>query len=188
MQISMLKSLLLATLASVTTSGLADDTHDPAVIMGDGIELHYVDHAAAGVIAGLPVYFAPKNTGFGADLTVRTQGLTQLGSLTRSEEGTILGGLTIPATETSAERTVAFVFVSADTTNNIIHFTLNGLAGKATITSDGMDGNHYINPVYQIVVGDKEASFKLEGGEACLGCSMRIVYAITSVLSLKDLL
>ncbi len=166
-----ISSLVAIAFLYVATSALAHDPEQLGQFKGEHLGLFYSDHAISGHVKGRLVFATPLDTEFGIRVTHRANE-KNVESVFK-KEGKSLSGK-IGKTEFALSR------VSAK--DGIIEGTLDKQPFKVVITSKTMEGNHYVNPLYDVQLKDRSYSFSLENGKACIGCSTKIVFVVLGML------
>jgi len=171
-------SALALTLAPVS---LAEGDHLLTPVTGTHqIDLKYYDHAISGSIKDF-VVFGHKD-GPTSELHMKRDGQLIKATFGRSTDGRPMGG-TITHAVDGQVHTTTLTFVGADTTNNTFAIKVNDEVVTLTITNEGMDGNHHINPRYTGTYMGETVEWKIENGSACLGCSVHIAFWILGALA-----
>lgn len=172
----MKNSLLTFFALMMTLTGFTARAHDGAIV-GEGLKLNWIDHSLVGTIDGLPVFADSLTDQFGIRLSIRVEGQT-FSSVLKKQDNLIQGELL--TTRATGEARTMFVINSIDAEAGKITGQLDEDVFSIQITSEEMDGHHYVNPVYTVKIGDKQYVYKMEDGSACIGCSAKIAFAILS--------
>ncbi len=161
--------------------GLSAQAHEDqfGTLKGDGLELFYTDHSISGHVNEHLVFAAPLEKEFGIQLSHRANGQTYESSFKKSGSG--FASDIVSVKDSKAHKTV-FTVTKVDAKQGTITGTLDQDAFTLTISAAKMDGNHYVDPTYDVRIGGKSYTFQLENGEACVGCSLKIAYVVLGML------
>ena len=168
--------LLVFTLLLTIPGVYAEEDHSLSNIRGTNIELKTYDHAIAGAIRDFVVWGYVDEASFTSDLIMRRDGQIVKATFKRQEDGRIGGQIIHTVGE--AERTTEIYLGGVDPEAGQIKLLVNGQETVVSITSEGFEGSHFINPTYTTVIDGEEVSFTMENGEACFGLSMHLSMVI----------
>jgi hypothetical protein len=157
-----------------------DHEHGLGHIVGENIDVAYTDHAFAGTIGGTLIFASPLEGEFGVKLVHRAAGKDYESSF-RKVDNRFVGTVSTPS-ENNSLRETTFALTSVNAADGVIEGTLDNDSFIVLVKADEMEGNHYVNPTFIVSVGEKNFSFKLEGGEACIGCATKISFVVLSML------
>ena len=136
-------------------------------IQGEHLSLFYTDHAISGHVRGRLVYASPLEEEYGLRLRYRWEGADHE-SVFKKDGNDFRGNL--------------LAITRANAKEGTIEGTLGKDAFIARITSDKMAGHHYVDPRFDVKEGERSYTFKLVNGEACMGCALKIVYAVLGMV------
>jgi hypothetical protein len=176
-----LLTLAFAAAATVAPVAHADDHVGLGHLVGEHLNLVYADHTVSGAVGDLPLYATPLADEFGIKLVHRAGGQDFEATL-RQTDGVLGTTVTTAAADGAAPKEVAIKFTKVSGADGTVEGTLDADAFKVVITSDTMDGNHYVDPRFDVTVGETAYHFQLEGGSACIGCSTKITFVVLSML------
>lgn len=180
----------LTTLAFLTTlvcpTSWAHEPNQLGMLKGEGMALYYSDHALSGHIGGLLLFATPLENEFGIKLTHRSQA-KDYESIFR-KTGTNFSGR-IENTNSQGEKTVTEVTIlKVNAAEGLVEGTLNAVPFKLIVSSNKMEGHHYVDPNFDVTLGEKKYSFHLENGMACIGCVAKITYVTLGMLKSTGIL
>lgn len=159
---------------SVFCIGLAQ-AHDHKAqlgeIKGDKVSLHYTDHAMAGQVNGRLVYAAPLSSEFGIKLIYRADGKEFSSDFKK-----------VGASFTAKVNETDFALTRVSAKEGIIEGVLGKDPFKIVLSAKSMEGNHYVNPQFDVTLPGKTYSFRLENGMACIGCATKISFVVLAML------
>ncbi len=121
-----------------------------------------------------------------ATLTLRFNGET-ITTFLKDRNDELSSSLVLPSREspdgqTVDARTIGFKLISASAAEGRVEFEANGLPGTMLITAaTPPEGNHWQNPHYAVTWNGQSFSYDIQDGEACIGCSIRLLFGIMSV-------
>ncbi len=150
-------------------------------ITGENVDLFYSDHAISGHIKGKLLFATPLEKEFGIALSHWEQG--KKFDTVFKKNGTALSGEIESLTEKGEKTNTKFAVSKISAKEGVIEGQLNGQAFKVKVSSDKMEEEHYINPLFQVNYLGKDYSFKLQDGMACIGCSLKISFVVLGMLS-----
>ena len=165
----------------LTSSTFASDEHGIGKIVTDELNLSYIDHVLTGRIGDRPVFAKPLAEGFGLALWHRAHGQDFETVFTKVDKE-----LKGPVQSLSATKeAISTVFQVTGLSGK--EGRLEGIIGDrkftVQVTADEMNGHHYINPHFEITFADGFIyEFDIEDGQACMGCAVKLSYAIISML------
>jgi hypothetical protein len=148
------------------------------VLKGPGVDLKWIDHTLFGVVDEKPVFADSFSNEFGVRLLYRKDGTTFSGelkrkdSMTRGQLDTVSG---------DASKKISFSVTEMQAEKGIIKGKLDNDDVEVKITSDEMDGHHFVKPKFEVRVGSKSFELNMTEGAVCIGCSVKIIYSILSV-------
>jgi len=183
----MLRSTLFAVALSLFAApSFADGNEGIGFIEGPTLKLVYGDHVLSGAIGNRMLYAVPFADKFGMTVQHRHLGQDFTGEFSKIENvATFKLTSTNPAGEREAT-TVAITGVNAE--EGVINGTIDGAAYTVKVTSETMEGNHYVDPTFTVTKGDQVYSFKLNGGKACIGCALKISTVVVAFLKVDGTL
>jgi len=176
--------VLLATLiCSAVAFGHEDHDHDHGqlgMLKGENLGLFYSDHAISGHVKGSLVFAAPLENEYGIKLEHRMEGATLTSEFKKN--GSAFSGKLI---QLNAKGEKSEIEVAATKVNGK-EGSIDGFVGTTPFTvkisSKTMNGNHYVDPTFNVMIGSKAYSFQLVGGTACIGCALKITYVVLGML------
>ncbi len=159
----------------------ASEDHGIGKITNDELDLSYIDHVLAGRVGDRPVFARPLEGRFGLYLWHRANGKNYETTL-ELKDGKIVGGV---ATQSIDGQVVEEQFQIVEYSRE--SGSLSGSIGEkhfsVKVSSETMDGHHYVNPHFLIVIDNlKHYEFDIKDSKACMGCIMKLSYAIISML------
>lgn len=163
----------------------ADGSDENGVLKGRGLKLLWKDHHLTGTIGSSRVTAKPLSGEFGVKLTHRTYGQTFTSVF--KQEGQHMAGAVISRTTKGEQAKVDFVVSKVEPGKGLVQGTLNGRAFTLQVSADSMNGHHFVEPRFQARLGNRTYTFVMEGGQACMGCVVRMGYTILSLVSLNGL-
>ena len=176
-----MRKVVVLSLLLFSSLGLAEDDHGIGKISTDELDLSYIDHVLAGRVGDRPVFAKPLEGEFGLYVFHRAGGENYETTL-RRVDGDIIGNVVSQTCDGEAlEEQFTIDEYSAD------NGTLSGRIGEkhyfVEVTSDTMNGHHYVNPHFAITMDDNFTyEFVIQDSQACMGCIMKISYAVISML------
>lgn len=148
---------------------------DLGSLKGTDIDMKSYDHAVAGAInGGLAWGFFDEATGV-SKLIMRKYGQVVTAEFKKQADNS-LGGV-ITSADGAAQRTTSIFLGKVDAANKKFTMKLNGEEITVAITSEGMNGGHFINPTYSTVINGKPVSYRAEV-EGCYGYSINMALII----------
>lgn len=177
--------VLAATAIAFLTSTSFAENDGFGVLEGEGLHAVYTDHVLAGSVGQLPIFMEPAAVGFGAELTLRQGGRTFKATLAK-KDSSISSRVTAFEADLRTEKTFDFVLTKFE--GQSIFGTMDGKMFQVDISSEEMDGNHFVSPSLKITYGEKNYDLKLNGAKACMGCLSKIVFALLSSLHVSGAL
>lgn len=137
-------------------------------VTGTNIDMKTYDHTVAGAINGGVAWGYYDEAGGFARLVMRKY--SQVITAEFKKQDGKLGG-TISSTDGSSTRTTRVEFAGANVAARTFRLLINGEPVAVSIQSEGMNGEHFVNPAYSAVVGGKPVSYRIEA-EGCMGYSI----------------
>lgn len=174
--------ILVLALTQVS-NGFADGDEDHGIgrIITKDLNLTYIDHVLTGRIANRPVVAKPLTTEFGIQLAHRAH--HKAFNTVFKKRGNLLAGdvKSLSPTKKSIDTTLAITQVIPE--KGYIRGQIADRQFAVTVTSDSVEGHHFVEPRFQIVFSSGQTySFDIKGGKACMGCAVKLTYAIISML------
>jgi len=165
----MKKFLIAVMMMALGFSAVAEDGNHPlGKITGTNTDLMTYDHAFAGAINGTVAWGFLDEEAFTSELIVRKY--QQTIKTTFKKDETRIGG-TISFKKDDRDIALDIFVAKVDGANKQIYLNMSGEEVVVTISSEGYENGHFINPTFSAVMNGKEYSFTMEG-EACMGMSM----------------
>ncbi len=174
-----------AVLCLAPISAHAHEEGSVGELKGEHIHLQYVDHVLAGTIGSIPLYATPLEGEYG--IRVQFSVGSQRFESTFRKDGETLRGKLEATNFAGAPVTSDLIVEKVNAAAGIISGSLNGTAFDVTLSSESMEGNHYVNPTFSVDIGEKTFSFQLENGQACMGCALKIAYTVLTIMHLQGL-
>ena len=169
-------SILCLLMCSAVT--LASE-HPLSTLTGTDIDLRVYDHALAGSIEDF-VFFGQKLEGkFESEMTIRKRG--HVARATFKQTGRGIGGV-VTAQSPERETKTDVILGAIDGTAQTITVSINGVDSVVTITADGFENDHFINPTYSFTLAEKSYEMTLQG-QACYGFSAHILMMILGAIA-----
>ena len=159
----------------------ADEDHGIGKIVNDQMDLTYIDHVLTGRIGDRPVFGKPLADAFGLSLWHKAEGQEFATELVR-EGDQFVGGI---ESLNPQEEVVSADFIVTEVNGGEGRFrgSLAGRDFEVIISADEMEGHHYVDPTFDVLFADGGAyQFQLEGSQACMGCALKLSYAVLSML------
>ncbi|MBI2602393.1 MAG: hypothetical protein HYW48_04990 [Deltaproteobacteria bacterium] len=153
------------------------------MFVGSGVDASYSDHALAGRVGQVVFYASPLKEEFGTKLTFRAHGLDQEAFFRKSGEDFV--GTLILKNESGVLRPVVFKIDRIDRDEHKVFGSLNDIPFELHVRAKEMNGNHYINPEFEVVTNGKSLSYRLENGKVCMSCVANTSFVILSLLNLQ---
>ena len=174
-----MRTLILMVCLAFSLPVLSDENHGIGKITNDELDLTYIDHVLTGRVGDRPVFARPAKEGFGLYLWHRANGQDFESSL--RVEGDRIKGAVLSQSLNGESIEEEFYYTERE------QGLLKGVIGDRTfmveISSEAMNGHHYINPHFLVTFGDGQTyEFDLKNSQACMGCSMKLTYAVLSML------
>jgi hypothetical protein len=177
--------LLLSFVLVASTLSFASHDHGIGKIVTDDLDLSYIDHVLTGRVGDRPVFAKPLKGEFGLQLWHQSHG--QEFETVFKKNGASLSGDVQGVTLKKQPIGTQFVVTGVNGREGLIEGHLAGRNFKVRVTSDKVSGHHFVSPHFEVVFEDGERlEFDLEGGEACMGCAVRLSYAILSMLHIYE--
>ncbi len=180
---TMFRVLMAALVCSAVVFGHEDHDHDHGqlgLLKGEHLGLFYSDHAISGHVKGSLVFAAPLEKEYGIRLEHRMEGVTLTSEFKKN--GTAFSGR-LTALNAKGEKTETEVVASkVSGKEGTIEGTVGATPFKVKVSSKTVEGNHYVDPTFEMTVGEKAYKFQLVGGSACIGCSLKITYVVLGML------
>lgn len=148
---------------------------------GDKLGLFYKDHTLSGHINEQIVYATPLTEGFGLKLTQRINGKDFISEFKKTEMG-LVGEVFRTVGSGKEVSSLKVELTSVKAKEGLIEGRVEDEPFTAQVRSQSMQGNHYVNPEFEITLNGRTYRFQLENGMACMGCATKIVYVIVGVL------
>lgn len=165
----------------ITINSFATHDHGIGKILTDDLDLTYIDHVLTGRVGDRPVFAKPLTEEFGLELWHKSHG-TEFTTVLKRKGDSLSGeikGLTLSKESVDTE----FLVTRVSGKEGLIEGTLAGRNFKVEVTSETISGHHFVSPHFAVTFEDGESlAFDLEGGEACMGCAVRLSYAVLSML------
>lgn len=84
--------------------------------------------------------------------------------------------------EDKAIMPVLFKLDSVNPKEGAMAGSIDGVRFTAQIRSQSMQGNHYVDPEFEVSLNQVTYRFQLENGMTCMGCATKVVYVVLGVL------
>jgi len=156
---------------------LADQSDQLGKLVGEKIELFYTDHAISGHVDGKLVFATPFQKQFGIQLAYRVKGQDFKSEFVKGPQGF--------AAQVNG---VDFAVTKVDGKNGVVEGRLGPDAFKLTVKANEMDGNHYVNPTFEVTLPKSTYTYRLENGSACISCVLKINFVVLSMLRVTGVL
>lgn len=75
-----------------------------------------------------------------------------------------------------------FAFTNVDTEQRLIEGYYAQSKFRVSIFAKGLEAERFVNPMFDVRLGDKRYCFELENGHTCLGCAIRLSCKIIATL------
>jgi len=148
-----------------------EEGHDLGNVTGTGIDMKVYDHAVAGAVNGAVVWGFFDEAAGASKLMMRKYDQVISAEFKRQPDKT-LGGV-ITSADGASQRTTSVFLAGADPANKIFKLRINGEEIVVSITPEGINGGHFVNPTYSTTLGGKPVSYRIEV-EGCLGYSIQM--------------
>lgn len=177
----LLNAIVAGLALSFASIAVAEGDHLLTPVTGShNIDLKFYDHAISGSIKDF-VVFGNKD-GASSELLMKKDGQLIRATFSRNTDSGTTGG-TITHQVDGQDHVTTLTFVSASAANNTLSIKVNDEVVTLKIESDGMDGNHYVNPRYTGTYKGETVTWKIENGAACMGCSVHVAFWILGALA-----
>jgi len=153
----------------------ADELSAFGNINSDNFSLYYSDDTLSGQINGVLVFGTPLETGSGITLQYRMPGQT-LKSTFKVAGGKLTGTI----------KNVTVNITKFNGNAGTLEGTVGDISFKVAITSQTTSGEEYVNPRFDVTLPNRSFSFQLDGGQACITCSSRIIAVVLGMLKATD--
>lgn len=158
-----------------------DHDHGKATITTSELDLTYEDHILSGTVDGREMRGTPLESAFGLKLWHKVNDKEYV-SIFRSQNNKIAGAFD-SEDPSGAPLSTILTFHEIDSSKGVIKGIIGEKNFMVEVTSDTMDGHHYVNPNFRMTFSDDLVyEFTLQNGEACIGCAVKISYAIITML------
>jgi hypothetical protein len=174
-----MKKLFLSCFMTLATStaSLADD-HPIGKITSHGMDLIWSDHTLTGTIDGVAIFADNLPNEFGTRLLAHIGGQTFEG-IFKGDSGVMQGSLTTQRDNQQVNST--FTVTDIDGATATISGKIDDDEFTITMSSNQMNGHHFVNPLYTLNIGAEQYQFRMDNGEVCLGCTSKIAFVILTV-------
>ncbi len=172
--------LSFSSLFTLSTAALADGDHGVGLIATPTMNLSYIDHVLSGRIGDRPVYARPLTDEFGMALFHRAGG-KDFESIFK-KDGEQYKGVVESIDHNGQPIEAEFIMTAANGQEGTITGTINELPFTVQLSAETMEGHHYVSPHFAMTIGDKSIGFDMKDGTACVGCSVKLSFAIISML------
>lgn len=163
------------------------EDHGIGRITDQVMDLTYVDHVLTGTIADREIHGKVLENEFGFLIEQTAQGV-QFESVLRDVDGELKGEI-ISIKPNGVLSVDTMYFDQIDHATGSITGRIKNHTFSVKVSSDEMNGHHYVSPTFKIMIDDQYVyEFHLAGGQACMGCAIRLSYAVLSILSGSGLL
>ena len=176
-----MRTFLITTCLLLNSLSLANSHNNIGKIKNQDLDLTYIDHVLTGRIGDRPVLARPLEKEFGVYMWHRANG-QNFETRFKSSNSTLKGDIiSVNNKGKSIKKEFTITSTSRETGS------ITGKVGEKTflveVTSETMNGHHYVNPQFLITIDNKEEyEFNLESSQACMGCIIKISYSIISML------
>jgi hypothetical protein len=176
----------VAITSQISTLGFAHEGATVGEIRTEELKLTYIDHVLSGAIGSNPVYAYPLPDQFGLTINYHSGSEMISTEFKNSEYG--LGGKFSrkDAEGKLVETSVSITKVDAKAAK--IFGTVDADQFEVQISANEMNGHHFVNPHFKMLVGEKTYEFDLNNGQACMGCSTKLSYVIIGLLRVNGAL
>ena len=180
-----LRNLKVLVVLLVFVSSAWADQNENGMLVGKGLRVLWHDHNLTGTVGQSQLVAQPLTTEFGLKMTHKTRG--QVFQSIFKKQGNGLAG-TVEGLDVKGEKaTVKFVVTQMDPKRGIIVGTINSRPFTVKISSLKMNGHHYVEPTFQVILGQRNYQFQMQKGQACMGCAVRISFALITTSLLNGL-
>ena len=132
-----------------------------------------------GRVGDRPVFARPAKEGFGLYLWHRANGEDFESSLRM--EGERIRGVVL--SQTLAGESIETEFYYTERGKGFLKGFIGEKAFSLEVTAETMNGHHYVNPHFLVTFADGGTyEFDLQNSSACMGCVMKLTYAVLSML------
>jgi len=177
--LSFVRHCSLALSLVVASSAFSHDESQYGHIVGKGLELAYKNHALAGSVAETLLFSSPLEGEFGNQIYVRFGEVTL--PIAFKKAGSEIKLNAVYKTDDGVEKNLDTKVTAIK--DGKIAMVIHGKDYLVTVSSDEMDGNHYVNPTFTVnKSGTTVYSFKLQDGAACIMCATRIATVVLTFL------
>jgi hypothetical protein len=175
-----MKRQLALVLIALALPAFASEADETGRLRGAHLDLLWKDHHLTGQVAGRTVAAEPLENEFGMRLTHRVNGREFSAVLNKT--GNKIGG-TVDSLDRSGKpvRTVIEI-AGVDAAAGVVSGYLNRAPFKLQVSADQMSGHHFVAPRFVVQVGNKPYRFQMDGGQACMGCVVKISLVVLSML------
>lgn len=158
----------------------ADQSEDGHLV-GEKLDLMWSNHGLAGHVGGLVLRAQSLEQEFGIRLKHRSAG---------QEFDTVLKKTGVVESRDRSGRAIRFsvALTGMDPAKGLITGELNGKPFAVQVSATKMNGHHYVSPSFLIRTSTKEYRFRMEGGQACMGCVAKISLVVASMLTITGAL
>ena len=176
-----MQAILLVGLALASTLGFASDDHGIGKISTEELDLSYIDHVLTGRIGDRPVFAKPLKDGFGLYLWHRAKG-KDFETTLKALDGTIQGDVR-SIDLNGKEIKESFQITEYSVKDGALFGRVGEQDFAVQVSSEVMNGHHYIDPHFVISIdGRDQYEFDLKNSQACMGCIIKLSYAIIAML------
>ncbi len=183
------KFILYAALALNLSSYVHADDHVVQLgeIKGDHLGLFYSDHAFSGhVKETLTFATIPADGDSFLKLQYWIRGQHFESNLVR--EGKLTKAVLPYVDANDQPLQTEFVVTEINHTNASFSGTIGKKSFLAKVSAQKMEGQHFVDPRFDVTVDGKDYAFRLEKGMACMGCSLKILYVVLGMLEVTGAL
>ena len=175
-----MKYLLLSIAAALTLSSPAVFAHEAPLgtLEGDGIAIHYANHATSGELGGI-LFFASPAPGSMMKMTYRLGEATHTSALVSDGKG----GFRATYTDSKGKE-LALKMESSGIQKDRISGRVGENDFQLQFSAASMRGHHFVNPEFTLTVGNQTWDFAMKNGELCLGCIVKMTHVLVGLLSL----
>jgi hypothetical protein len=163
---------------SLVLFGVSAKAHEGTfgTISGEKMTLYWSDHALSGHVGDHLIYGIPDSSEF--KLNHRAHAENFSASMKSTKSG--MGGKI--ASKDEAGKAVETAVDMTKFAKGVIEGTVDKDKFTLSVSSKTMNGNHYVDPEFELTVGTKTYEFKMENGQACLGCVGKIAFVVVGML------
>lgn len=164
---------------SLVLLGASSHAHEGTfgTISGDKMTLYWSDHALSGHVGEHLIYGIPDSGEFKLNHRAHAENFTA--GMKSMKSG--MGGKIVSKNDAGKAVETSVDMTKFDS-KGVIEGTVDKDKFTLAVSSKTMNGNHYVDPEFELTVGTKTYEFKMENGQACLGCVGKIAFVVVGML------